>query len=140
MELNIEDLKFFKQESKEYELLKERLKEKKAEFEEQNKALIQNLNNKFSMLESYKDELRVVAEIEFGKTGNKKLLGGLGIRQGISLKYDDLLALTWAKRHDLCLRLDKKQFEIIAKKQDIDGVIKEEKITVTFPKEIKFED
>ena len=113
---------------------------KKAEFDAANRELIERLAQHREQVSSLKEELKLEAEAEFNTTGLKKLLGGVGIRVGSSLGYEPDKALSWAKEHQLCLKLDVKEFEAIAKTQDLDFVTKEDKVTVTFPKEIKLED
>lgn len=137
MELNKENLESFQAKVNVLNALKQELKNAKDDFDMENKALIENIEIRFAEMDSYKSGLKERALVDFQETGNKKLLGGIGIREGTSLRYDDILAFNWAKKHDLCLQLDKKEFEKLAKTQDINGVIKEDKITVTFPKEIK---
>ncbi len=73
---------------------------------------------------------------EYKKKGEKKLICGLGIRVGVNLVYEENQAFDWAKSHKLCLSLDRREFEKIAKTQEIGFVKKEEKIVVTFPKVI----
>jgi len=77
---------------------------------------------------------------EYELTGQKKLLYGLGIRVGTSLIYDDKTAFEWAKSHQLCLSLDERAFEEIAKSQNLDFVRKEEKIIATFPSKLNLEE
>jgi len=139
MELNKENLERFQAEMKRLNELKQELKDKKEAFEFENKDLIELIENSSETINNLKSTLTENAINDFRETGQKKLLGGLGIRQGISLKYDEKFAFDWAKEHDLCLQLNKKEFEKLAKTQDISGVTKEEKITVTFPKEIVFD-
>lgn len=115
---------------------KEVLSKLKLEFENQNKGLIESISNLNEELDTTKNWVKVEAEKEFIKTGEKKLLGGIGIRVSNLLDYDSTTAFDWAKEHKLCLTLDKKEFEKIAKSQELDFVNKSEKITVTFPKEI----
>ncbi len=87
-----------------------------------------------------KEEIIISAKEEFNKTKNKKLLGGIGIREIKSYDYSETEALKWAKEHDLCLQLDKKSFDSLTKTQNFDFVKINEDIQVTFPKEIKLEE
>ncbi|MEW6095262.1 MAG: hypothetical protein AB1567_01865 [bacterium] len=124
----------------EVEKLKQEYNEKKRQFEEENVELILALNSFQAGLEEKKQEIRVIAEEEFKITGQKKLLGGIGIREGINLVYDEVEAFNWAKEHSLCLQLNQKAFEKIAKETDIDFVSREVKITVTFPAKLELEE
>lgn len=139
MELLKEELEAWQEKTNKITLLKLELREKRQSFEEQNNKLIIDINELNAELLEEQDGFKLLAEEEYQNTGQKKLLGGLGIRVGTYLTYDSKAALDWAHEHKLCLALDKKEFENIAKTQDIDLVEKHEKITVTFPKEIKFE-
>lgn len=71
----------------------------------------------------------------YEETGNKKI-GQIGIRIMQVLDYDEVVAFDWAKEHKLCLSLDKKNFEKLAKTQDMDFVEKSEKATATIPTKI----
>ncbi|MEW6095063.1 MAG: hypothetical protein AB1567_00860 [bacterium] len=124
----------------EVEKLKQEYNEKKRQFEEENGELILALNSFQAGLEEKKQEIKIIAEEEFKITGQKKLLGGIGIREGINLIYDSDKAFAWAKEHSLCLQLDQKTFEKIAKETLIDFVSRETKITVTFPAKIQIEE
>ena len=128
-QVGIDDLVMFKQE----------LLDKRKAFEEENKELIERISKLSEELSVDKERIKVQAEEEFKVTGNKKLLGGIGIRVGIRINYEREKAFTWAKEHSLCLSLDERGFEKIAKTQDIDFVSKEEKLTVTFPQKIIIE-
>ena len=140
MELNKENLEIFQREMNILSELQQKLRDKKTAFDAENKELIENIASKMNETDVNKMQLKTEALNDFEATGEKKLLGGLGIRQGTSLRYDEKVVLEWAKKHDLCLQLDRKEFEKLAKTQDINGVIKEEKVTVTFPKKIEFKD
>lgn len=138
--MNKEKLKELKEK---LELLEQRtneLKNKKQQFEEENIELIEHINQLNTDITNCKDILRENAETGFLQDGNKKRLGGIGIRVGTALVYDINQALSWAKEHSLCLSLDKRAFEKIAKTQDIDFVDMKERITVTFPSVIDLGD
>ena len=125
---------------KELDKLKDTLYKKREKFEEQNKELIEKVRKTSEIQDFLKGEIRVIACQEFKRTGNKKFTSGIGIRVGVSLIYETGEALGWAKEHCLALCLDKKRFEQLAKTEDMEFVTKEETITVTFPKVIKYED
>lgn len=137
--MNREILRTFQTGSDKLNELRTKLTEKKVEFEEINKDLIENIRNEIENLDLIKSNIKEHAIEDYEKTGDKKLLGGIGIRVGTLLEYEIEKALAWAKEHSLCLTLDKREFEKIAKTQDIEFVKKGEKITVTFPKKIEIE-
>lgn len=88
-----------------------------------------------------KDEVTTLAKQKFNETKEKKMIGGIGIREGEEVSYDENKALEWAKAHNLCLALDKKAFKDVIKHQEFDFVNKTPTIKVTFPtKGIKLED
>ncbi len=115
------------------------LSKKQDEFETLNKALIESIEVKKKTQEELKEILRIEAEEEFKETNQKKLLGGIGIRILSKLIYSESDAMNWANENmPIAIKtvLDKKQFETFAKSSDLDFVEKEEKTSVTFPKEI----
>lgn len=136
-ELCPEKLKTFEQIRKGLETLKDELRKKKEEFEAQNINLINKIQEESKRLEENKEDIWVMAAQEYHNTGEKKLLGGIGIRIGTMLDYDEEEAFNWALDHKLCLELNVKSFDKLAKDQQLDFVKKSEKVTVTFPKEIK---
>lgn len=124
------------------ETSKELLETLKAEFNDNNRELISSIAKTTEDLNFCIDRIKVSAMEEFRETGDKKLLGGIGIRILTSLKYDNQDAIDWADTKmpvALKLVLDKKQFETYAKNTDLDFVEKVENISVTIPKEIKIE-
>ena len=78
-------------------------------------------------------------------TGEKKLVGGLGIRVLKKLEYDLKIALKWAKDSKQCLTLDKKAFEKVAKAttleyDDAEFVTFIERATATIPTKINLDE
>lgn len=112
-------------------------KKKKEDFEAENIIIINGIKTHKEAIEQCKEDIRQLAEQEFKQTGNKKLYGGIGIRETSDMVYDESVALEWAKKHQMCLALDAKSFKSIAKAQPLDFVTIQNKITVTFPSEIK---
>ena len=119
--------------------LKEIYQKKFDFFTTKNAALLSSIEVVSSKQEEIKEEVRTEAIEEFDKTGKKKLLGGIGIRILSKLIYRESEAVKWAEENmPVAIKevLDKKQFENYAKSSDLDFVDKEEKVSVTFPKEI----
>ena len=114
--------------------------ERRAKFEEENANLFLNQTEAREIISGCKIVLSDHAIIGFRQDGEKKRLGGLGIRVMQDLAYEDKDALNWAKEHSLCLKLDSSAFKKIAKTQDFDFVQKLDRISVTFPKEINLEE
>jgi len=123
------------------ESLKEDYKNKLEEFMSKNKDLIQYIEKVSNEENEMKEKVKIEAIEEFKKTGQKKLIGGIGIRVLSKLNYSESEAMTWADTNmPIAIKrvLDKKQFETFAKSTELDFVEKEEKVSVTFPKEIIF--
>lgn len=109
------------------------------EFEEQNKELTNSIVSLYDDISAAKSWIKIEAEKEFERTGQKKLLGGIGIRVSNVMDYSTEDAIVWAKENmPVAVKevIDKKQFESFAKENDLDFVEKEKRISVTFPKEI----
>ena len=108
------------------------------EFNKKHEKLINDIISTKAEIESIKGTVQGLALTEFDNTKNKKLYGGIGIRESITLNYSEEEALKWAEINMPVVRklaLDKKVFEKFAKDNVLDFVNKEPKITVTFPKE-----
>lgn len=134
-----ESLKLYSVKSKELELSKELLDEKRKQFDIQNNDLISEITNLDSQVNGIKDIVKEQAETQYKETGEKKLMGGIGIRILTKLDYASQEAIGWAKTNmpiAVLEVLDRKQFETFAKNNDIAFVTKEESVCVTFPKEL----
>lgn len=116
------------------------LKAKREAFEAENIELIDHIYTSQEQLDNHKEVITEQAKEEYEATSQKKLLGNIGIRITKVLTYELSEALSWAKKHDMALCLDKKIFEKIAKTDPLPFVNISEDATVTFPKEIVFED
>ena len=122
------------------EKLRETYQKELDSFTTKNAALIASIEVVSSKQEEIKQEVRIEAVEEFEESGEKKLLGGIGIRVSTKLFYDEVNAILWAKENmpiAIIESVDKKQFETFAKENHLDFVKKEESVSVTFPKEIK---
>jgi len=116
------------------------LRARKLEFDKGNLALLNTIESKKEELTIIKKEVSDDAILEFSTTNTKKLYGGIGIRESETLEYEPTNAINWAKKHEVCLILDKRAFEKIAKTTDfpdIDFIVKIPKTTVTFPDKFK---
>jgi len=131
------DVKKLKKEMETQEINKSLLDTFKDDFETKHKDLIDSIKDSSNAIETLKNTITTDAKDEFEKNKVKKLLGGIGIREGKDIIYEDENALKWAKEKDLFLQLDKKAFEKVAVSLNLDFVKTKDKITVTFPKEIK---
>jgi len=69
-------------------------------------------------LELSEAALREAVISAFAETGNKKPAPGVGIREAKKVIYEKPDALAWAKDHGVCLDLDHKAFEALAKSCD----------------------
>ena len=143
MKITNENLKKLKDTFEVQQNKKEELKAKQEEFNKSNEDLIKEIFVLNDQIGIQKKQLSEDGLADFKETESKQLLGGLGIKVGTRLIYETDAAFKWAQEHNLCLvpiSLNKKEFEKIAKTQNIDCVTKEEKVTVTFPSEIKLGD
>ena len=146
MELNKENLEQYQKDSNELISLKDKLKLKRINFDEENKSLIDDISRTSETLSIQKEALKEQGLEEYERTKEKKLMGGLGIRVSDNLIYETQKALAWAEKSGIALQLDTKTFESFAKSQlkdlvkaKLEFVATEEVTKVIFPKEIKFE-
>lgn len=122
------------------------LSEKKAVFEKENAELIESISMRKKIIDDYRAEIKPLAIAAFSETGEKKMVGGIGIRESKAktvYEYDDADALSFAKEKDMFLALDKKAFESAIPGMTVDFVtVKTEPgaVSVTFPKEIVISD
>lgn len=141
--INKEQIKALIDYIKVYEEFKEELNVKTIKFNKENEDLIKDIGRQFQHIELIKDDIKADARVEYMNNQNKKLLGGISIREGIRLKYDESDAVGWAKTNmPVAIKevIDKKMFEAYVKSNELEFVHQETKITVCFPKEIKLED
>ena len=137
MVLNEMDLRAWQLRMDDLSKRKAELKERKEMFDLENDGLIKNITALNETIMQTKQEFEILAEEEYNKTGQKKLLGGIGIQDRAFLNYKPKDAFNWAKEHGLCLSLDKKAFEAVAKTQKLDFVTEDTKTKVTFPPRLK---
>lgn len=117
--------------------LKDKLANKRVEFDNENDELIQTIKLMNEGISEIKDVLKAEGLDEYKETDSKKLTGGLGIRVCKLMEYDPEKAFGWAVEHNMCLALDKKRFEKIANAEKISFVEISENVIVTFPSKIK---
>ncbi len=113
------------------------LRIKKEEWDKANVNEIGGLDMAKKDLVAAETELRELALADYAISKEKKLIGGLGIRVLKKLEYSKDTAFEWAKEHSLCLQLDKRAFEKIAKSQDIKWVEITEVPSATIPSTVK---
>lgn len=134
-----ENIKLLKMKQEKLAKLKDNLEIKRVEFEEANTELFEEIKLVSESCDETKAEVSEEAIEEFKSTGEKKLLGGIGIRVLSKISYSEQDAINWSETNmPIAVKkaIDKKQFERFAKDNDLVFVNKEEKISVTFPKEI----
>ncbi len=124
------------------EQFKEAYEHAMKEFNDINELLLTNMVTNRDRLNAAEEALRVLALDEFKETGNKKQVGGIGIRIMTKLEYDVKEAHTWAMDHKMALKLDVKTFENFVKAEPlcIPFVEIKEVPQATLPKEIKLEE
>lgn len=114
--------------------------QRKKDFEEMNKDLIEKIEKSNEIISKLQDEIRSMAVDEYTKTGSKHFDGGVDIRVVTKYKYDEDAALSWAKEHDMCLKLDKHGIKKVAKSGQVSFVEVVEEPIATIPTDIKFVD
>lgn len=117
--------------------IEESIKSKRAFFEDSIRHHLSAREYLSDKVERLKRNLSAEALAEYQKSKVKKLDGGIGIRVSKKIKYDEALALDFAKSKDMFIILDKKSFEKAASGLGLDFVEEFESVTVTFPKVIK---
>ena len=138
--LSKNDLGLYKKDCIELDNLKQEITKLRDKFMDDNRDIIEKRRNLDFDLTNRKYQFSELARKEYEDTGNKKLIGGIGIRVCKILNYEPEIAFEWAKKHSLCLQLNKTKIETIAKAGDISFVEKSESVAVTFPKEINVDD
>jgi len=131
--LTKENVEKLKQTIEDLNSKKEILKSLEEKFNEENKALLDEISNLKTDLENITNEVKEQAIEEFKQTGKKKLLGGIGVRETKYISYDDKTALDWAKSKDMFIMLDKKAFEKTADTLNLDFVKIDKVIQATIP-------
>lgn len=119
----IEVLKELKHLREQEEELTNQYKSLKEQFEKDNQNLINKRNGLKHEIIQTTNIIKEKAVKLFHKTGEKKFENGnVFIKEFTQLNYEDEYALDWAKEHDMCLQLNKKAFESIAKTGEIEFV------------------
>ena len=117
--------------------LKDRYDKDFADFQAKNKDLIDTRAHLSENAADLESEIRESAIDGYDNDGKKEREFGIGIRVYKTIEYKEADALTWAKEHKVCLKLDKSKFEKMAKVEDFDFVIIDERPQATLPKEFK---
>lgn len=137
--MKTETVKELQQALEEQMTLKESLSAKMVAFEEENAVTISALKEQATRVESIKEIIRTDALKEFGETGEKKFVGGIGIREITELVYETEKAIDWCRENmpvAVVERLEKKTFDSFAKNNDVPIVTRKKIAAVTFPKNI----
>lgn len=131
--INKDKIEILEKLQQDYSNVKNSLKVKEEEFKETNNLLFDTIEKLSQSIEEVKEELKYQGLEEFEETGEKKLTGGLSIRELNNVSYDEETALKWALNHSMALKLDTSKFKKIAKIQELDFVKFEKKPIVCFP-------
>lgn len=121
----------------ELEKLQESWRQEQAELEMKNATLLQQIDEIKTNIDALTSTIKEIAIGKFKETGDKVFDGGVKIRIMKKLEYLEENAFGWAMQHKIALKLDKKDFEKIAKIQDIDFVKIIEEPSATIPIKIK---
>jgi hypothetical protein len=116
----------------------------KEQFEKRMLTTIEEIKAINEQVEKIKGEISEEVLANYKKTGEKKHLGGVGVRvkKITTQTIDEGKALEFAKEKGMFLQLDRKALEAAAPGLDVDfiEISTEEKAIVTFPKEIKLQE
>lgn len=91
------------------------LRTSKAQWQADNQELIDESEAATARMGDADDALRTHALILYHSNAERKIGPGVEIKEKRSLSYDHEVALQWAKDHRICLGLNIKQFENVAK-------------------------
>ena len=135
--MNKEKVQVLKEDMEVLEIQSTKIKKAREEFELSLKDELEIKTDIEAVIAVLKAELTIEALAEFKLLGKKKLLGGIGIREGSTLSYSPEKALEYAKEKSMFLALDVKSFNKVAGSLSLEFVETGTKTTVTFPKAIK---
>ena len=93
-----------------------------ADWENNNRALLEAVANTRQWTNDAEDMLRKLTLQVYAETGNKAPAIGVGIREITKLEYNTKDAFDWAVEHTMALKLDTSAFEKIAKASPPDFV------------------
>lgn len=82
------------------------------------------------------DALRAMGRKRYEATREKQLLPGVSVREEIELTFDGAAAFEWAKANSLCLMLDVKAFEAVAKSNKLPFVDRKPVPRITLAKDL----
>lgn len=133
-------VKELKEEREKLESIQVNLKSKKEDYEKSIQQEKEQLELHKSKIEGIEKTINELATNHFKETGEKSLYGGIKVQEANVISYDPDKAFNWAKEHSLCLSLDTKSFETLAKIQQFDFVTIKKEPKATFPKVIKIEE
>ena len=143
--INKDTLIGLKQDDELLNIKKEGLSILQNNFNAENRDLIDEIQLLNESIAESKDEIKEQVLDEYSKDKTiKKFMGGMSVKVGLKLLYDEDLALGWCEENmPVIIKkvVDEKTFKKFAKDNDLGFVTKEEKVTVCFPgKGIKFEE
>lgn len=121
------------------EELSEQKAELKKQFEEQHAGFFKTIQLLEDERIQTEQRIRKWAVDKYDETGEKQF-GQIKIRIQKFLNYDEEMAKRWAIDHQLCLALDKKAFEKLAKTQNLAFVTITNEAQATLPSKIEVEE
>ena len=143
MNITKEELKELNQLMESYQKTSESLRLKQQKFEEDNALEINIKESLTKAIEETREKIKEHALLDYKETKQKKLMGGIGIREITKLVYKVDEAIAWAKQNmPICVQeaLDKKTFETFAKSTPIPIVEIKKNESVTFPSTMVLEE
>ncbi len=122
---------------KESESLKSKFQEEKVLWEMSIQDLLDSMQSTTKNLQDAEDQLRYMRMDIYKGTGDKKPIYGTSIRIMSELEYQDELALEWAIEHNVCLKLDEREFRKVAKAMPLSFVKTVEHPQVTIASDLE---
>lgn len=124
----------------ELDSLKEVFEKKQQQFIENNKQLLDAIQQLKEEITNNETEIKESAISDYQVNGEKHIGFGVKIQERKTIEYDEGMAFAFAKEHNLFLALDKKAFENYAKDTaTVDFVKYGTKIIATIPANIEVE-
>jgi len=105
-----------------YKLAKEDMRKREETFREENSAAYESLKHSAEKITEMEEIIRTAALKKYTETLDKKYYNGVSVILRTKIDYNKDTALTWAKEHQMCLSLNTKEFESVAKTCEIDFV------------------
>lgn len=119
-----------------FAVVKEAYRIAEEQFKVKNGNLIAEVEQIRQAMDNAEEELRNAAIAHYDETGEKRPVPGVEVKVRKALTYHHAEATAWAHMHKMCLMLDKKAFETVAKTGMVDCALVFEEPYATLAKEL----